>query len=165
VQRQISTIATDVQAISHALHSSKLEYLGIEEAMRGLCREFAQQRKVEIDFKSKDLIVPLSPEISLCLFRVLQEALHNAVKHSGVRHFEVELWEESGEIHLAVKDFGAGFDIRASKESQGLGLISMQERLRLVNGEFSIESQLKRGTTIHARVPLTSENSSKRKAG
>jgi len=79
-----------------------------------------------------------------------------------VRHFEVELWEDSEEIHLAVNDLGAGFDIHTAKESRGLGLVSMQERLRLVNGELSIESQAKRGTTIHARVPLHSEDASKR---
>jgi PAS domain S-box-containing protein len=164
-EKQISEIATDIQSLSHELHSAKLQYLGIAAAMRGFCREFAEQQKVEIDFKVHDLPSPLSPDISLCLFRVLQEALHNSAKHSGVRQFEVRLWGTSDEIHLTVKDSGAGFDREAAKESRGLGLISMEERLKLVKGTLSIDSQPKRGTTVHAVVPLGSESDSMRDAG
>ena len=153
--KQINEIAIDVQSLSHELHSAKLQYLGIAAAVRGFCREFAEQQKAEIDFKAHDLPSPLSPDISLCLFRVLQEALHNSAKHSGVRWFEVRLYETSDEIHLTVKDSGAGFDREAVKESCGLGLISMEERLKLVKGTLSIDSQPKCGATIHARVPLS----------
>jgi len=163
--KQTSEIATDIQTLSHELHSSKLEYLGIEAAMRGFCREFEEQQQVEIDFKTGDLPRPLAPNISLCLFRVLQEALHNSAKHSGVRHVEVRLWGTSDEIHLAVSDSGAGFDSEAAKEGRGLGLISMEERLKLLNGTFSVESQPNRGTTIRARVPLNSGTEAIRAAG
>jgi PAS domain S-box-containing protein len=156
LQNHAFQIAADVQSLSHTLHSSKLEYLGIAAAMRGFCQEFGRQQKAEIDFKSHDVPSPLPPEISLCLFRVLQEALHNAIKHSGVRYVEVGLWGTSDEIHLTVSDSGAGFDSEMLKESRGLGLVSMEERLKLVKGTFSIESQPKRGTTIHASVPLRS---------
>ncbi len=156
LQKQTSEIAADIQSLSHELHSSRLQYLGIAAAMRGFCREFGEQQKVEIDCKIHDLPVPLSPDISLCFFRVLQEALHNSAKHSGVRYFEVELWGTPDEIHLTVSDSGAGFDIDAAKASRGLGLISMEERLKLLKGTLSIESQLQRGTTIHARVPFSS---------
>jgi len=159
LQKQASEIAADIQSLSHELHSSKLQYLGLAAAMRGFCREFGEQQKVEIDCKIHDLPATLSPDISLCFFRVLQEALHNSTKHSGVRYFEVELWATPDEIHLAVSDAGAGFDIDAAKASRGLGLISMEERLRLVGGELSINSQPKRGTTIHARVRLNSGGS------
>ena len=133
--------------------------------MRSLCKEFGEQQKVEIEFNVHDLPSPLSPDISLCLFRVLQEALHNSAKHSGVKHFEVRLWGTSEEIHLSVKDSGEGFDREAAKESRGLGLISMEERLKLVDGTLSIESQPKSGTTIHARVPLRSGGDSMRAVG
>ena len=156
LQKLTSEIAADIQSLSHELHSSRLEFLGIVAAVRGFCREFGEQHKVEIDCKIHDLPVPLSPDISLCFFRVLQEALHNSAKHSGVQHFEVELWGTPDEVHLTVSDSGAGFDTDAAKASQGLGLISMQERLKLLNGTLSIESQLQRGTTIHARVPFSS---------
>ena len=165
LQKQISEIAADIQSLSHELQSAKLQYLGIAGAMRSFCQEFGKQQKVEIDFQSHDLPGPLSADISLCLFRVLQEALHNSAKHSGVRQFEVRLWGTSDEIHLAVKDSGAGFDREAAKESRGFGLISMQERLRLVGGVLSINSQPKGGTTIHARVPFDSSGDSAWAAG
>jgi PAS domain S-box-containing protein len=152
--KQTSGIAADIQSLSHELHSAKLEFLGIVPAMRGFCREFGTQQKVEVAFTSRDLPSPLSPDISLCLFRVLQEALHNSARHSGVQSCEVELWATWDEVHLKVKDSGAGFDTEAAKTKRGLGLISMEERLKLVNGALSIESQTQRGTTIHARVPL-----------
>jgi PAS domain S-box-containing protein len=165
VHKQTLGIAADIQSVSHELHSAKLEYLGIAAAMRGFCQEFSEQQKLEIDFKTHDLPSPLSPDISLCFFRVLQEALHNSAKHSGVRHFEVRLWGTSDEIHLTVRDSGVGFDREAAKTSRGLGLISMEERLKLLKGTLSIESQSQRGTTIHARVPLRSGSDSMRAAG
>jgi PAS domain S-box-containing protein len=152
--KQTSDIAADVQSLSHELHSSKLQYLGIAAAIRGFCKEFGEQQRVEIDFTSHDLLTPLSPEISLCLFRVLQESLHNSVKHSGARQFEVRLWGTSHEVRLTVRDSGVGFDREMAKKSQGLGLVSMEERLKVVGGTLSIESQLYGGTVVHARVPL-----------
>ena len=165
LQKQTSEIAADVQSLSHELHSARLQYLGMAAAMRGFCQEFGKQQKVEIDFQTHDLPSFLSPDTSLCFFRVLQEALHNSAKHSGVRHFEVRLWGTSNEIHLTVRDSGAGFDREATKENRGLGLISMEERLKLLNGTITIESQPKRGTTIHARLPLGSGIDSMRAAG
>jgi signal transduction histidine kinase len=165
LQKDTSQIAIDIQSLSHELHSSKLKYLGIAAAMKALCHEFGAQQNVKTDFKSHDVPNPLSPDTSLCLFRVLQEALRNSVKHSGARHFTVELWGTPSEIHLAVSDPGSGFDLKVAKESQGLGLTSMEERLKLVKGTFSIETQPRRGTRIHARVPLDSEYDPLRAAG
>ena len=155
LQEQASEIATDIQTLSHDLHSAKLEYLGPIGAMRSLCQELGEQTKVKIEFKTQDLPSPLPPDTSLCLFRVLQEALRNAIKHSRAQHVEVELWRTPDEIHLAVSDRGVGFDSKAAKESPGLGLVSMEERLKLLKGSISIESQPNRGTTIHARLPLS----------
>jgi signal transduction histidine kinase len=123
---------------------------------RSFCKEFGELQKVEVDFNTNDLPSPLSQDISICLFRVLQEALRNSAKHSGVRQFEVRLWAMSGEIHLTIADSGVGFNVEAAKESRGLGVVSMEERLKLLGGTFSVESQLHRGTTIRARVPLYS---------
>ena len=120
---------------------------------------------MEVEFKNHDLPSPLSPHIPLCLFRVLQDALHNSAKYSGVRHFEVRLWGTSHEIYLTVSDSGAGFDVEGAKEGRGLGLTSMEERLKLLKGTLSVESQPRRGTTIHARVPLSSGSHSIRAAG
>jgi PAS domain S-box-containing protein len=164
-QKQISELASDIQSLSHELHSAKLQYLGIAGAIRGFCQEFAEQQKVEIDFNAHDLPSPVPPDTALCFFRVLQEALHNSAKHSSVRNFEVQLWGTSDEIHLTVRDSGVGFDREAARKSRGLGLISMEERLKLLKGTLSIESKPQRGTTIHARVPLSSGSDSMRAAG
>jgi PAS domain S-box-containing protein len=160
VSQRISELGTDIQALSHRLHSSKLEYLGIAAAARGFCKEFSEQQKVVVDFAGNDIPRTVPQEVSLCLFRILQEALQNAVKHSGVREFKVELRGAPDQIQLTVSDGGVGFEPKEAILRQGLGLISMQERLHLVKGAFSIESQPGRGTTIRARVPLkTAEHS------
>lgn len=160
--KQTSEILTDVKASAHDLYSPRLEYLGLAGVMSSFCREIGAQKRAEIDFKSDGFPRHVPPDITLCLFRVLQEAVRNAVQHSGVRQFDVRLWATSDEIHLTVSDCGVGFDLEARK-ARGLGLNRMEERLKLVKGSLSIDSQ-KRGTTIHARVPVTLENDSKHEA-
>jgi PAS domain S-box-containing protein len=157
-RQRLSEIGKDIQDLSHRLHSSKLEYLGIATAAGSFCKELSERQSVEIDFSHTGVPRSVPTEISLCLFRILQEALQNAVKHSGVRHFRVELSGNAGEIQLTVSDRGVGFDRRDVMKRHGLGLISMRERLKLVNGEFSIESEPSFGTTVNARVPLRAEN-------
>jgi PAS domain S-box-containing protein len=154
LQKYISQIATDLQALSHELHSPKLEYLGVAAAMKGFCREFGEKQKMEIDFRSQNLPSPVPSDVSLCLFRVLQEAVHNAAKHSRTRSLAVHFWGVPGEIHLTVNDTGVGFDLEKAITGQGLGLISMQERVKLVNGTISIASKLMHGTEISVRVPV-----------
>jgi len=162
-REELRQISDDVQALSHDLHSSKLEYLGVVAGMKSWCKEFAGRQKMDVDFKS-DVRSVLPLDIGRPLFRVLQEALHNSFKHSGVKRIEVELHEEAGEIHLIVSDSGSGFDVGAALQGRGLGLTSMQERVRLVNGTISIESKPMGGTTIHVRVPFESEQGAQRKA-
>jgi signal transduction histidine kinase len=156
LKNETTQIASDVQSLSHELHSSKLEYLGVDGAARNFCKELAARQKMEVDFQSHDLPAHLPGTIALSLFRVLQEALRNATKHSGVERFEVRLWGSAGEVHLTVSDLGDGFELDAAMKGSGLGLTSMQERLRFVGGELSIHSKPKRGTTVHARVPFNS---------
>jgi len=157
ISQRLSEIGRDIQALSHRLHSSKLEYLGIAAAAKSFCRELSEQHKVQIDFSHSDMPHNLPKEIALCLFRVLQEALQNAVKHSGVRQFKVELQGTPKEIQLSVSDSGMGFDWQDAINRRGLGLISMRERLQLVGGNFSITSEPGSGTTICARVPVGPE--------
>jgi signal transduction histidine kinase len=132
--------------------------------MKSWCKDFAERQNIEIDFNS-DVSSALPREIGLSLFRVLQEALHNAVKHSGVRRFEVQLRENLGEVHLAITDFGRGFDVEEAMQSTGLGLTSMRERVRLVNGTITLDSKPMHGTSIHVRVPLPSDDASQRAVG
>jgi signal transduction histidine kinase len=159
--QRVSEIGADLHAVSHRLDSSTLENLELATSIESFCREFANQHKVEIDFKSHEVPSRLPLEISLPLFRVLQEALLNSAKHSGERHFEVELFGTLGALHLTVCDSGIGFDPKVARQGSGLGLTSMRERLKLVHGEFLIDSQRQGGTRIHASVPLSSESNAR----
>jgi PAS domain S-box-containing protein len=150
----VGELGSDIQALSHRLHSSKLELMGLVAAAAGICQELSTRQNVEIDFHSENIPKGLPREISLCLFRVLQEALQNALKHSGKRRFEVSLTRASNEIQLSVHDSGVGFDPEKVISGGGLGLTSMKERLKLVGGRLSVDSKLQRGTTVHACVPL-----------
>jgi signal transduction histidine kinase len=154
---EVSNLGSDMRDMSHRLHSSHLEYLGLVAAASAYCNERSQQQKAEIDFHSEDIPKDLPREVSLCLFRVLQEALQNAIKHSRSRGIDVSFSRTPSEmICLTVHDSGIGFDPSEAIKGRGLGLISMQERLELVGGELSIESQPGKGTTIRASVPLIS---------
>jgi PAS domain S-box-containing protein len=167
-RQRLSEVASDVQAISHRLHSSKLEYLGLASAIRSFCKELSERQKVKIKFICDSVPGTLPPEISLCLFRVAQEALLNCVKHSGVREFDVDLREVGEQIQLSVSDSGVGFDLTKAAIGPGLGLISMHERVRLIKGAMSIRSEPMKGTTIqvfaHLGTPLESAKVA-RKAG
>jgi PAS domain S-box-containing protein len=165
LSERLSELGMEIQAMAHRLHSSKLEYLGIVAAMKALCAEFGEHQKVKVDFKHNDVPKALPQDISLCLFRVLQEAMSNAVKHSGERHFEVVLACTLDQLHLTVADHGAGFDPQTVLSSGGLGLTSMRERVRLVDGTFAVDSKPRGGTTVHVWVPLASDQISKRAAG
>jgi PAS domain S-box-containing protein len=151
---RITEIGQDVQGLSHRLHSSKLDYLGLATAAKSFCTELSEKTKVEIVFGHSGIPRTLSKDVSLCLFRVLQEGLQNAVKHSGVRSFAVDLQGTEESIELTVTDTGSGFEEQDALTRHGLGLISMRERLQLVHGELSVKSQPGAGTTIRARVPL-----------
>jgi signal transduction histidine kinase len=155
VRKQILQILTDVKALAHELYSPRLEYLGIAGVMKSFCRDFGERKRVEIDFRSDGVPSVVPQDITLCLLRVLQEALHNATKHSGVRQFDVQLKGTSDDVHLTVSDCGVGFNLETAVKAGGLGINHMQERLKLVKGSLSIDTQLKSGTTIHARVPLS----------
>jgi signal transduction histidine kinase len=134
-----------------------LEFLGLVAATSRYCSELSDQHKVGINLRSENIPTDLSREVSLCLFRVLQEALQNAIKYSGSRYFEVSLIGAANGIELTVHDSGIGFEYEAAIKGSGLGLTSMRERLKLVNGTISIDSQLRRGTTIYAWVPVSAQ--------
>ena len=154
IKEQVKDLGNDVQALSHRLHSSKLDYLGLVTAAASFCGEFTERQGVQVDFQDEAVPKNLPKEISLCLFRVLQEALQNAAKHSGSRHFQVSLACTSDRIDLTVRDSGTGFDVEEAMKGRGLGIASMRERLKLVAGDLSIDSQDRKGTEVHASIPL-----------
>ncbi len=147
-------IGKNVQTLSHEIHSSKLDYIGLVLAVSGFCKEFSAKNQVEVRFSTQDVPGTLSKDASLCIFRIVQEALRNGVKHSGATCFEVSLRGERGGIELKVSDRGVGFDPQQTQAKRGLGLVSIQERVNLVNGAVSIESEPNQGTTIRAWIPV-----------
>jgi PAS domain S-box-containing protein len=154
LQTQAAEIASDLQGLAYQLHSPRLQLLGVVTAMRSFCAELSAQQHVEIRFTHEDVPQRVPPTVALCLFRVLQEALCNAIRHSGVQRFDAHLRGTSDGLWLSVRDSGVGFDPRAATIGHGLGLTSMTERLKLVGGTLDIQSRIDHGTTLVARVPL-----------
>jgi PAS domain S-box-containing protein len=153
IQKHCEELAADVQSLSHQLHSSPLDVLGLVAAISGLRNEFARNHDVSVAFTHRDVPRNLPNNISLCIFRVTQEALHNALKYSGASEFKVDLSIVGDNLQLVVEDEGAGFDVQEARQKGGLGLISMHERINLINGKFNIESAPGMGTRITAIVP------------
>jgi signal transduction histidine kinase len=150
----VTALTSDVQSLSHRLHSSKLMLLGLEAAARHLCRELSDRLSIDIHFESTGVVAVNPDDVAVGLYRVLQEALQNAIKHSGSRRIEVQLHGSPHEITLTVQDTGIGFEPNTALSGRGLGLISMKERLKLVDGELRVDTRSPGGTTIRARVPV-----------
>jgi len=146
-------LAKDIQSTSRVLHSSQLAYLSLASAGAAFCRGVSNQQGLPVDFTAGEIPDDLPKDVALCVFRVLQEAVNNALKHAGARHVTVGLRDEGEELRLEVADDGTGFDRDAAMNGSGLGLISMQERLTIVGGELTIDSRPGTGATIRARVP------------
>jgi two-component system NarL family sensor kinase len=153
--RTAGDITSDVHNISRRLHPSQVELLGLAPALNNFCREFADRNSMRIQFTSACLTCKLPEDASLCLFRVAQEAIRNVHKHSGCREARVELDEISGSLRLRISDRGTGFDPNSAEASQGLGLLSMEERLHSLGGELFVHSRPGGGTSIEASIPAT----------
>ena len=149
---QVQQLSLDVQHLSHQLHSSKLQYLGLSAAVRGLCDEFTRGNKVKIERNIQEPLAGVDAETSLAVFRTLQEGLNNVSRHSHATLVKLDLVKRDSTITLRLSDNGQGFD--GSIGHGGLGLISMRERIRLVGGTLRIWSQPSRGTRIEANVPV-----------
>ena len=151
----IQEISSDIHSLSHQLHSSRLEHVGLAPALMGLCEELSSRFKVQLEFSDRALSPRIPKDVALCLFRIAQEALGNVVKHSGAKQAQAELSSTNNEIRLRIVDAGFGFDPELRNEDAGLGLVSMRERLRLVGGRLSVQSAPMRGTEILAEVPFS----------
>jgi PAS domain S-box-containing protein len=154
VGQEVAALAADIQTLSHRLHPARLELLGLEDAAVRFCEELSNRHGVTVDVHCENIPPALPRGISLCLYRVLQEALQNVVKHGGSRYADVSLKGQFNTINLTVTDSGAGFDPYEAIRGRGLGLTSMTERLKVIGGQLSIHSQRGSGTTIHAVAPL-----------
>jgi PAS domain S-box-containing protein len=153
LRRDTTDITEDVHRLSHRLHSSTLDYLGLVPALQKLVSEFSERHDIAITFAHASLPAPLPSEVALCLFRVAEESLTNIAKHSKARSANIHVAGAPDGIHLSVEDAGTGFDPTALGSKAGLGFVSMQERLRVLHGTIQVDSAPSRGTRINAWVP------------
>ena len=154
LSREASKIGGDLHTLSHQLHSTSLESLGLVPGVKAFCKEFAVQQGIEIDFTSEHVPESVNQDVALCVFRIVQEGLRNMKKHSGASNAQVSVESVDNGIHLRVNDQGVGFDPKELKLSEGLGMRSMEERARLLGGRFSIQSSAGMGTIIDVWLPL-----------
>ena len=154
ISDRAAEIATDLHRLSYQLHPTKLEALGLVPSVQAVCRDVSSQHGIQVEFKHQFVPTDLHPEIALCLFRIVQESLRNVVRHSHATRVLVKIAATDGELHLQVADQGCGFDVDAMGRN-GLGLVSMRERVKFVGGEIAIRSAPGNGTRIGVRVPCT----------
>jgi PAS domain S-box-containing protein len=155
LQTLTNQIINDARLMSRQLHPASLEHLGLVTSLRSLCAEIEKQEGIRVRLSLIDVPDHIHPDAALCLYRVAQEGLRNAAKHSGAKEVRVTLTGASRTIELYIADTGSGFDSAQIKERGGLGLVSMEERVRLLGGSFRITSQPRLGTRIAAKVPLS----------
>ena len=156
VQTQVREISADIHRLSYRLHPSKLDHLGLAAAVKSLCHEISAKGSLEVEFRVSGFPANLPKDVTLCVFRIAQEGLRNCVKHSGANFASVNLQKNEKEILLSVSDDGCGFDTESKAMKTGLGFTSMQERLRIVDGEIKIRSRPRHGTVIEVSVPVGS---------
>jgi PAS domain S-box-containing protein len=152
--RGTKEMSSDMHTLSHQLHSSKLEHVGLVPALHGLCKEISEKYKIEVHFTEHECPTDVPKDVALCLFRVAQEALGNVIKHSGTKEAHVQLHTNASGISLRISDRGKGFDPAIKNPAAGIGLIGMTERLRLVGGRLLVKSEATSGTEILAEVPV-----------
>ncbi len=149
---QLDELAIDVHNMSHQLHSSQLQYVGLRAALNEVCQNFADQHRVAIHLTADQLPKSLPEQVSLCFYRVAQEALMNAVKHSGSSQVDVSLHCKGQLLRMRIRDYGIGFN--PSVRGTGLGLVAMQERLRIVGGVIRFKSVAGMGTDVEVEVDI-----------
>ncbi len=155
LSQQVKGLSSAVHNLSHRLHPSTLERLGLVTAVGSLCQELSRQYDIQVAYTHQGIPTALPDDIALALYRVVQECLQNVVKHSAAPEAQVDLSGSPKVIRLRVSDPGGGFDPQSRSPNPGLGLVSMQERLRSVDGTFAIRSQPSRGTQVDVSIPLS----------
>jgi signal transduction histidine kinase len=147
-------LGDDLHTLSHRLHSSAIESLGLVPALKALCNEFTVQQGIRVDFTADEVPRSIDSDAALGVFRIVQEALRNVKKYSGTNEAEVDLQMPGGRLEISVRDRGRGFDLANLRDKEGLGMRNMEERARLLGGKFEIQSESGKGTTVTATVPL-----------
>jgi PAS domain S-box-containing protein len=151
---RVVQLAADLHLLSHRLHSATLDYLGIVAALEKLCAEFEDRHSIRVSFVAESVLPDLAEEVKLCLFRIAQEALRNVQKHSHADSAEVRVKAHEQRVHLSISDHGTGFDSGDFSKRKGIGIRSIEERLRLVGGNITLHSKPMEGTRIDVWVPI-----------
>jgi signal transduction histidine kinase len=154
LMQSASEFGADLHSLSHRLHSTTLERLGLAAGVASFCKEFSAQHGTQVAFSQQDLPPSVSPEIELCLFRIVQEGLRNVQKHSGAAHAQVRIEKVDNTLHLSISDDGVGFDVEDGSRPLGLGLWSMRKRIHLISGRFEIHSDMQQGTRVEVWAPI-----------
>lgn len=155
---RVSQLASSINEVSHQLHPTVLERSGLRFAIERLCADLSAAGKTQIYFVGTQLKKKLSPAISLCLYRIAQEALHNVDRHAHALRAEVILKEHARSIVLTVRDHGVGYDQKQLDSNTGLGLASMEERAISMGGAFALKTALGKGTEVTVQLPLKNNN-------
>ena len=151
---RVSELGADLHSLSHSLHSSTLENLGLVAGVKAFCQEFAEQQQMQVHFAHENVPHAIPADVALCLFRITQEGLRNIKRHSGANRAEVRLEGVEEKLHLSVVDWGRGFDSNRRSPQSGIGIRSMEERLRSLGGRLEVHSQPMEGTRIDAWLPF-----------
>ena len=154
IWNQIGELGSDLHSLSHSLHSSTLESLGLVAGIKAFCKEFAEQQEIQVDFAHENVPRGIPADAALCLFRVAQEGLRNIKRHSGASKADVRLEASDKKLHLSITDQGRGFDVDQHSPRDGIGIRSMEERMRSLGGQLEISSRPMEGTRINAWLPL-----------
>ena len=153
LQRETVTLGNDLRSLSHELHPALLEHLGLVDALRRRCEEVSAESGVTVALDVTAELGPVPDEVALCLYRVAQEALRNVVNHAEARSARVELSRQNGRVAMRIIDDGRGFEPGMAASHRGLGLVSLDERVKMLEGTLAIESSPHIGTTVSVMVP------------
>jgi two-component system sensor histidine kinase UhpB len=156
--QQINALTTQIRRLSHQLHPEVFEHVGLVAALELQVAEFGHEEEIEVKFSARVGREPIPSEVSVSLYRVALEALRNVSRHSGASSANISLTDDDGVLTLEVSDSGKGFDVERAKRGTGIGLVSAEERLKLLQGTFDVKSAPETGTTIVARIPLARQS-------
>ncbi len=158
MKERMVDLSEDVRSIARQLHPSIVDDLGLVDAIKSECTNLLQREDVAIDYKASSVPAAIGNDAALCLYRIVQEGLRNIAKHAKTKQAQVSLVGTDKALVLRVQDRGIGFDPSQAQKGTGLGLASMQDRVRLIEGQISIQSEPGQGTVIEVRVPLSGEH-------
>lgn len=158
LQQRTAALIDDVRHLSRELHPTGIEHVGVAAGLKSLCQDFGKKEDISIQVETDNSPVEVPLDIALCLYRVAEESLRNIQRHSGAKTARLSLTSDADGLRLSISDDGVGFDLNRAQPARGVGLLSMRERLRLLNGSLRIESRPGGGTQLDVYVPISAQS-------